>query len=194
MASTTGFARLLPALDNAMVVYHHRTAEHSARVGALAREIGGEVGLDGADLEVLHWAGLLHDIGKLAVPEEVLTKPGPLTAEEWATVRRHCAVGSDLLRAITPELGPLADAVRAHHERWDGSGYPDGLVGEEIPVAGRIVAVADVYDALTHPRAYRREPFSSDAATEYLVARAGSLFDRQAIDAFLRVPAGLGRG
>ena len=153
MAPTTSLSKLLPAFGNAMVAYHRGTAQHSERVGALARSIGVEIGVEGVDLEVLHWAGLLHDIGKLAVPEEILTKPGRLTPEEWIQVQRHPAVGAELLRTISSGLEPVAAAVRAHHEQWDGSGYPDGLAGEDIPLAGRIVTVADVYDALTHRRA-----------------------------------------
>jgi len=184
MAPTTTFSKLLPAFGNAMVAYHPGTAQHSERVGALARLIGVEIGLEGPDLEVVHWTGLLHDIGKLAVPEEILTKPGRLTPEEWAQVQRHPAVGSDLLRTISPGLEPVAAAVRAHHERWDGGGYPDGLAGEEIPLVGRIVTVADVYDALTHPRAYRLDAYSSSAAVEFIVSAGGRQFDRDAVDAF----------
>jgi len=187
MAPTTTFSKLLPAFGNAMVAYHRGTAQHSERVGALARRIGVEIGLGGVELEVLHWAGLLHDIGKLAVPEEILIKPGRLTPEEWLQVQRHPAVGSDLLRTISSGLEPIAAAVRAHHERWDGSGYPDRLAGEEIPLAGRIVAVADVYDALTHSRAYRPDAYTSAAAVELLVTSARRLFDPDAVDAFRRV-------
>jgi putative nucleotidyltransferase with HDIG domain len=190
MTPTTSLSKLLPAFGNAMVAYHRGTAQHSERVGALARSIGVEIGVEGVDLEVLHWAGLLHDIGKLAVPEEILTKPGRLTPEEWIQVQRHPAVGSELLRTISSGLEPVAAAVRAHHERWDGSGYPDGLAGEDIPLAGRIVTVADVYDALTHPRAYRRDAYTAAAAIEFLVASVGRQFDRRVVEAF-RVVLGI---
>ena len=170
-----------------MVAYHAGTAEHSERVGAMARAVGVELALVGEELEVLHWAGLLHDIGKLAVPEEILNKPGRLTPQEWAVIKRHPAVGADLLRTISPGLEPVAAAVRAHHERWDGSGYPDGLAGRAIPLAGRIVAVADVYDALTHPRSYRPDAFASASAIDHLTAGAGRLYDRDVVDAFCRV-------
>jgi len=192
MTPTTSLSKLLPAFGNAMVAYHRGTAQHSERVGALARSIGVEIGVEGVDLEILHWAGLLHDIGKLAVPEEILTKPGRLTPEEWIQVQRHPAVGSELLRTISSGLEPVAAAVRAHHERWDGSGYPDGLAGEDIPLAGRIVTVADVYDALTHQRVYRRDAYTSTAALEFLVTSAGRQFDRGAVEAF-RVVLGIQR-
>jgi len=170
-----------------MVAYHAGTAEHSERVGAMARKVGVELALVGEELEVLHWAGLLHDIGKLAVPEEILNKRGRLTPHEWCVVKRHPSVGAELLRTISPGLEPVAAAVRAHHERWDGSGYPDGLAGRDIPLAGRIVAVADVYDALTHPRSYRPCAFASASAIEHLTTAAGDLYDRDVVDAFCRV-------
>ncbi len=131
---------------------------------------------------------MLHDPGKLAVPAEILTKQGPLNSDEWAEVHRHPSVGSDLLRTISPGLDPVAAAVRAHHERWDGRGYPDGLAGANIPLAGRIVAVADVYDALTHPRSYRPNAYTLTAAVEYLTTNAGSHFAPDVIEAFGRMP------
>ena len=184
MATTSSITRLLPALGNAMVVYHRGTAQHSERVGAIARAIGAGLGVSDTEIEVFHWAGLLHDIGKLAVPDEVLSKRGPLTADEWVVVRRHPVVGSELLRTISPGFDPVAGAVRAHHERWDGSGYPDGIAGLDIPLAGRVVAIADVYDALTHPRSYRPNAFPTDAAIEHLTTGAGVLYDPDAVEAF----------
>ena len=102
MASTASLSNLVPAFGNAMVIYHRGTAEHSQRVGAIARAIAVELELPDAELEIVHWAGLLHDLGKLAVPEEILSKRGRLTPDEWAEVHRHPAVGSDLLRTISP--------------------------------------------------------------------------------------------
>jgi len=186
MAPTSTLPKLLPALGNAMVMYHRGTAQHSERVGAIARAIGVELGLSDADLEVLHWAGLLHDIGKLAVPDEILSKPGPLTPEEWVEVQRHPVVGFELLQAISPGLDPVARAIRAHHERWDGSGYPDGLAGLDIPLAGRVVAIGDVYDALTHPRSYRPSAYPTDSAIEHIITGAGVLYDPDAVGAFCR--------
>lgn len=187
IAPASSHARLLPAFGNAMVVYHAGTAEHSERVGAMARAMGVEFALGEEDLEVLHWAGLLHDIGKLAVAEAILNKPGPLTPDEWDDVKRHPSVGSDLLHTILSGLEPVAAAVRAHHERLDGSGYPDGLAGRDIPLAGRIIAVADVYDALTHPRSYRPRAYASPSAIDHLTTAAGRLYDRDVVEAFCRV-------
>ena len=183
---TSILSKLLPAFGNAMVVYHRGTAQHSERVGAIARGIGCELGLTGRELEALHWSGLVHDIGKLAVPDDVLNKPGPLTSEEWEVVQRHPIVGADLLLAISSGLEPVAEAVRAHHERWDGSGYPDGLVGDRIPLGGRVIAVADVFDALTHSRSYRREAYPVETAIEHLTTNAGRLYDPEVVDAFRR--------
>ena len=187
MATTPSLARLLPAFGNAMVAYHRGTAQHSERVGSDARAIGVELRLPDDDLEILHWAGLLHDVGKLSVPEEILNKLDPLSPEDWITVRRHCAVGSDLLLTISPGLGPIAAAVRSHHERFDGSGYPDGLVGTAIPLHGRIVAVADVFDALTHPRSYRPRAYEATDAMEHLTSASGRLYDPDVVEAFRRM-------
>jgi putative nucleotidyltransferase with HDIG domain len=170
-----------------MVVYHRGTAQHSERVGAIARALGAELMLPDAELEMLHWTGLLHDIGKLSVPEEILSKAGPLTPDEWVEVRRHPIVGAEVLRAISPGLEPVASGVRGHHERWDGSGYPDALAGRDIPLAARIVTIGDVYDALTHRRSYRPEAFPSESALEHLVANAGRFYDPEIVDAFRRV-------
>jgi putative nucleotidyltransferase with HDIG domain len=167
-----------------MSLYHGGTAEHSQRVGAIAHLIGIELEVPDTDLEVVHWAGLLHDIGKLAVPEKILNKRGRLTPEDWTEVQRHPSVGSDLLRTISPGLDPVAAAVRTHHERWNGSGYPDQLSGTNIPLGGRIVAVADVYDALTHPRSYRPNVYTLAAAIEHLATNAGRLYDPDVVDAF----------
>ena len=184
MAPTASLSKLVPAFGNAMGVYHAGTARHSQRVGAIACAIGIELGLPEADVEAVQWTGLLHDIGKLAVSDDILSKPGPLTADEWAVVRRHPVVGSELLHAISPELDPVARGVRAHHERWDGSGYPDGLAGADIPLAGRLVAIGDVYDALTHPRSYRPSAYPIAGAIEHITTGAGRLYDPDVVEAF----------
>ncbi len=187
--SLSDFAHVPPSLGDAIRVYHPGTADHSVRVANIARAIAVELGLSDLDVEAVQWAGLLHDLGKLAVPQHILDKLGPLTDPEWTEVRRHPSVGSEILNSLSTDLRPVAAAVRAHHERWDGGGYPDGLAGEEIPLAGRIVAVADVYDALTHRRRYRPHVFASDAAMTHLVDRAGSHFDDSVVRAFRRAHA-----
>ncbi len=175
---------LLPALEDAVRVYDGKTSRHSVRVGHLADLLGDAINLGFADRISLRWAGLLHDLGKISVSESILAKTGPLTPDEWREVQRHPAVGSDILRNVSPHLGPIADGVRAHHEWFDGSGYPDGLADEVIPLIGRIVAVVDVFDSLTHRRAYRDHHYSRGAALELLHEEAGSHFDPALVAAF----------
>jgi HD-GYP domain-containing protein (c-di-GMP phosphodiesterase class II) len=181
-------SRLLPAIQGAVAHYHRGTADHSARVARLARLTGERFGLEDDELEALSWAGILHDVGKLAVREEVLAKDGPLTEQEWVEVRRHPAVGSDLLLLMSARLAPIAASVRAHHERWDGTGYPDALAGDDIPLGGRILAVADVFDSITHRRPYRTEVFSEAEAVAFLDAGAGHHFDPAVVERFLALP------
>jgi HD-GYP domain-containing protein (c-di-GMP phosphodiesterase class II) len=126
--------------------------------------------------------GLLHDIGKLALPDRILDKPGPLDAAERAVVQEHSAIGERILRAV-PGLASVADAVRASHERFDGDGYPDGLAGEDIPLGARIVAVCDAFDAMLSHRPWR-PAMTTDAALAELRRGAGSQFDAAVVDAF----------
>src|SRR5579863_1966479 len=124
---------LLPALQRAETVYDRNTAQHSARVAKISAMLGEILGIEGADLGVLTWVGALHDVGKLTVAEDVLHKQGaPFTADEWVQLRHHAIAGEDIVLAFGPQMRPMAAAVRSHHERWDGSGYPDGLAGEAI--------------------------------------------------------------
>jgi len=132
----------------------------------------------------------LHDIGKIAVPDQILHKPGRLTPEEWALMQTHTRIGGDLLEAIyaknrTPYLRFAYEIAKFHHERWDGGGYPEGLSGEAIPLAARIMALADVYDALTSQRSYKGE-YSHDKAREILLAKSGTHFDPRIVEGFLR--------
>src|SRR5438034_7334391 len=141
------------------------TAGHSRRVQQLALAIGGELGLSQAELDLLGHAALFHDIGKLAIPDAVLLKPASLTTDEWALMRQHAAEGA----RIIDRLGFLDDAVpaiRHHHERFDGTGYPDRLVGEEIPLGARIIHVADALDSMLTTRIYRAARAATDALQE----------------------------
>ncbi|HET6780608.1 MAG TPA: HD-GYP domain-containing protein, partial [bacterium] len=160
------------------------TRGHSARVTVLATLIGEELRLPPEHLRILHHAALLHDVGKIGIPDAILNKPGRLTEEEYAIVKEHPVTGETMLKAVAA-LGPMLAGVRSHHERWDGRGYPDGLSGEAIPVDGRIIAMADVFDALTSARAYRAAwPFSQ--AVDEMKRGAGTAFDPRLIAAFLR--------
>jgi two-component system cell cycle response regulator len=130
-------------------------------------------------------AGALHDIGKLAIPDAILSKPGALNEDEWEFVRRHTLIGERVLRAA-PALAPIAPLVRATHEHFDGRGYPDGAAGEEIPLASRIVSVCDAYDAMTSNRAYRTA-MSAEGALDELRNCSGAQFDPMVVAAFERV-------
>lgn len=159
---------------------------HCARVAELAERLGSELGIGDHDwLEALRLGSAMHDIGKLSVPSEILNKPGRLTPSEWATVRTHPEAGARLTRKLRmPEK--VHDAVRHHHERWDGSGYPDGLAGEAIPLSARVVCVVDVYDALTSDRSYR-SALSREAALGVMEAECGYTMDPRIFSVFRRM-------
>ncbi|HWP99176.1 MAG TPA: HD domain-containing phosphohydrolase, partial [Vicinamibacterales bacterium] len=159
------------------------TSGHTQRVAELAVRLARRMGLPDEDIVHLRRGALLHDIGKMAIPDEILRKQGPLDEPEWAIMRQHPVFAYQLLAPI-PFLRPALDVPYAHHERWDGTGYPRGLKGEEIPIAARIFAVVDVWDALRSRRPYG-EPWSPDAARDYLRARAGTEFDPAVVEAFL---------
>lgn len=146
---------------------------HSLRVAQLAASIAAELGRTDEEVESVRRAGLLHDIGMIVVPEGILSKEGPLNAEEQALVRRHVVVGSEILAPL-PQLGPVGAFVRAHHERWDGRGYPDGLVGEGIPWGARLIAAAEVYDAFTTARPYR-DQLTPEMAVEKMLGMIGTV-------------------
>jgi diguanylate cyclase (GGDEF)-like protein/putative nucleotidyltransferase with HDIG domain len=157
------------------------TGSHSQRVAELAARTARRLGLPEEEVELTRLAASLHDLGKLAIPEEILRKPGPLTEPERIVLERHPQIGFRMLESLG--VDPVADWVLHHHERWDGSGYPDGLPGEQIPLGARIIFVADAYDAMTSERIYRRRVSSEQAVAE-LQRCAGSQFDPEIVDAF----------
>jgi diguanylate cyclase (GGDEF)-like protein/putative nucleotidyltransferase with HDIG domain len=163
------------------------TVEHSRAMAALSAEVAMALGLDEDAVLRARLGGWLHDVGKLSVPDGVLGKPGPLTLEEWETVRSHSAVGARLVRTF-PELALAADAVHHHHERWDGLGYPDGVGGSEIPIEARIVAAVDAYHAMTATRPYRAARSEAEAIDE-LRRCSGTQFDPVVVNALLDVLA-----
>jgi putative nucleotidyltransferase with HDIG domain len=175
----------LLGLANALEAKDAYTRGHSERVAELGRRIAVVLGLDGDDVAAVGEAGLLHDIGKIGVPETTLRKPGPLTSEEWQAMRRHPIVGAQIV-APFEVFARSAPLIRHHHERWDGSGYPDGLTGHAIPLGARIVAVADVFDALTSTRPYR-VALGRDAALVHLGGEAGRTLDERVVRACVRV-------
>jgi diguanylate cyclase (GGDEF)-like protein len=157
------------------------TGRHSERVGELAARIARRLGLDEPEVELTRLAASLHDLGKLAIPEEILRKPGELNDSERLVLQRHPQIGFRMLESLGVE--PVAEWVLHHHERWDGDGYPDRLRAEEIPLGARIIFVADAYDAMTSERVYR-EPFSAREALDELERCSGSQFDPVVVDAF----------
>lgn len=163
------------------------TAGHSARVAAVAAGLAREMRLDQADVRVTYYAGLLHDYGKIGIRDDVLLKPAQLTDQEYAHIKEHPLHTFRLLSKIRfPEdLADIPLVAGPHHERWDGSGYPDGLRGEEIPIGSRIIAVADAYDALTEQRCYN-EPMTPECALGELTMRSGTYFDPAVIEAFVQ--------
>jgi diguanylate cyclase (GGDEF)-like protein len=167
--------RTMAALLEALTVRDPAFQEQLVGVGALAGDIGRMLGLRRDELDELGRAAQLHDLGKLAVPDEILSKPGPLDEREWAFVRQHTIVGERILRA-SPALRSVATVVRASHENWDGSGYPDGTAGEDIPLASRIIRVCSAFVAMTSQRPYRKAMPVEDALDE-LMRRAGTGFD-----------------
>ena len=164
------------------------TREHTRRVAQLTVQIGQELGLRGGRLRGLAVAALLHDVGKLQVPDAILCKAAPLTPAEFAVIKRHPGDGEALLTHIGGFAEELA-LVRGHHERLDGSGYPDGLRGGELSLEVRILGVCDVYDALTSERVYRRA-YSQSQAVAILDRGRGSVFDSEVLDALSRVIGG----
>ena len=175
------------ALANAMDARDTYTSGHSQRMAAWAEAVARELGMDEDAIGALRWSALLHDIGKIGVPDEVLRKPGPLDASEWSVMRRHPEIGAQIVAHVRV-LAPVAPIIRSHHERLDGSGYPDGLVGDAIPLGARIIAVADTYSAMTDERVYRRARSHQDAIA-VLVGNRGRWYETTVVDAFLRVLA-----
>jgi ribonuclease P protein subunit RPR2 len=179
---TRSYMATVRALSNAVEARDAYTGKHAERVAAYGLEIARALGLPGPETPELEFGFLLHDVGKLAIPDAILYKPGQLTEEERALMARHPVIGAEIVGEIE-FLAEAARVVRSHHERWDGSGYPDGLAGEEIPLAARIFAVADVLDALTTDRPYR-PAIPLHQAREMITSEAGTHFDPQVITAF----------
>jgi len=160
------------------------TREHTERVAALAARLGQKLGLSELAITHVRHAAPLHDVGKIAIPDSILLKPGKLAAHEFEVVKTHAEAGARVLADADSELLEVAESIaRSHHERWDGTGYPDGLAGSEIPLVGRLVHVADVFDVLVHERPYK-DAFSVEDAAEEIAGGAGSQFDPEVVEAF----------
>lgn len=180
------YATTVRALAAALELRDYVTGGHAERVTVLALALARRVAPDLAADPQLEYGFLLHDVGKIGVPDAVLLKPAPLDGVELAEIRRHPLLGVELLARIPYLSGVVLDVVRAHHERWDGSGYPGGLRGTQIPLAARIFAFADAYDAMTNDRPYRDALSAGSALTE-IRSLSGSQFDPSLVDAFVGV-------
>lgn len=162
------------------------TGEHSYGVIALSLEIADELGLDEDERRLVEFGALLHDVGKIMVPKEIINKPGPLDDEEWLVMRQHTIAGQQMLNKVGGSMADVGAIVRSSHEHWDGKGYPDGIAGEDVPLAARIVSVADAFSAITTTRPYRRAQ-STEAAVQELRACAGTQFDPEVVEALVAV-------
>jgi HD-GYP domain-containing protein (c-di-GMP phosphodiesterase class II) len=178
-ATIEGWSRALDLRD-------HETEGHSLRVTNLTLKLARHMGFDDEEsLTKIRWGSLLHDMGKVGIPDQILQKPGPLSPEEWAIMRTHPSLAYSMLKPIEYLEGAL-DIPYCHHERWDGSGYPRGISGEEIPLVARIFAVVDVWDALTSDRPYRRA-WSRDETLEYIISQSGTHFDPAVVRQFIKI-------
>jgi len=182
----SNYQMTLEALVAALDAREHETFSHSLRVRAYTRYLARRAGYPPALMPSLEQAALLHDIGKIAVSDAILLKPAKLTAEEWVDMRKHPIAGDEILRRV-PFLRPASAIVRHHHERFDGTGYPDALKDAQIPLGARLFAVADTLDAMTSDRLYRQAP-GWEAARNEIRLYSGKQFDPQIVELFLKVP------
>jgi putative nucleotidyltransferase with HDIG domain len=167
------------------------TKGHSDRVALLAKELAEELQLSSDDVEMVHVAGLFHDVGKIGIPDSILLKDGTLTKEEFQTIKGHPAEGERIIFSYAP-FKKLLSIVRGHHERYNGTGYPDGKAGEEICLGARIIAVADSFDAMMSNRTYRKG-LGFDKAMDELIQSKGTQFDPNIVDAFMKLVEKNGR-
>lgn len=174
---------VVAALASAVEAKDLVTEQHCERLAVITAVLCERLGLGVDEREAITYGALLHDVGKIGVPEAILTKPGPLTPDEWIVLRRHPEIGERICRPLgmSSSFGPI---VRHHHERWDGGGYPDGLRASAIPVGARIVSLADAFDAMTHDRPYR-SAFSAEFAIEEIRREAGRQFDPELVQPFI---------
>jgi putative nucleotidyltransferase with HDIG domain len=180
---TLAYDTTIESWSQALYFRDQETEDHTRRVTDMTMKLARRLGLPDADLVHIRRGSILHDIGKVAIPDSILFKPGPLTEEEWTVMRRHTVIAADILSPIR-YLAPALPIPRWHHEKWDGSGYPDGLAGESIPLFARIFAFADVYDALTSDRPYR-SAWDQAEALAYIADQSGRHFDPSITPVFI---------
>jgi response regulator RpfG family c-di-GMP phosphodiesterase len=171
----------------------HDTGQHIQRIGYLCERLALQVGLDATQARLLRHASALHDVGKIGIPDHILLKPGRLDDDEWEIMRSHTTKGAEILAGSTSPLIQMAESIaQTHHERWDGTGYPHGLKGDEIPLAGRICAVCDVFDALGSKRPYK-DAWTPPRVLQEIAQGSGSHFDPALVAAFLEIAEELDR-
>jgi diguanylate cyclase (GGDEF)-like protein/putative nucleotidyltransferase with HDIG domain len=175
--------KTIRAIINTLQERNKREEAHSFRVSVLCEKMGEVIGLPEGDIEELKTIGLLHDIGKIAIEENILNKPGKLTEDEWGEIKRHPEIGYRILSTVN-DMSEMANYVLAHHERWDGTGYPKGLKGYEIPLQARIMSIADTFDAMTSERSYR-DALSEEVAMSEIQKNAGVQFDPELVKVFI---------
>jgi putative nucleotidyltransferase with HDIG domain len=182
---TLAYDKTIDGWSRALDLRDKETVDHTYRVTNLTLRLARRMGISEAELIHIRRGATLHDIGKVAMPDDILFKPSPLTEKEWLIMRRHPLIAAEILKPIS-YLAPALAIPRNHHERWDGNGYPDGLKGEDIPLAARIFALVDVYDALTSDRPYRRA-WAKEDALEYICKHAGTHFDSRIAPIFIEM-------
>lgn len=182
---TLAYDKTIEGWSRALDLRDKETEGHSRRVTAMTYKLANQMGIKQPDLAHICRGAMLHDIGKVAIPDNILLKPGPLTDDEWITMRRHPLIAVELLASID-HLAPALDIPRSHHEKWNGMGYPNSLAGEDIPLAARLFAVVDVYDALTSDRPYRRA-WSQTDAMKYISEQSGTHFDPKVVPVFIEM-------
>lgn len=182
------FLQTVVSLANAMDARDSYTGDHSQRMGDLATRVSQAMNFSAAEVDTIYWAAVLHDIGKIGIPDKILKKPGPLTKKEWAVIKEHPLIGAQIVAPVK-YLAAVSPIIRSHHEKVDGSGYPDGLDGEVIPLGSRIVSVVDAYVAIRDERVYRKSRTHEEAIAE-LRRCSGTQFDPDVVDVFCKIITG----
>jgi HD-GYP domain-containing protein (c-di-GMP phosphodiesterase class II) len=176
---------IISSLEKTLFEKSFETEEHAHRLLNASMKIGREMGLTDSELDDLGLLAVLHDLGKIAISDKILIKPGRLTPEEWHEMKKHPETGYRIAES-SPELSHVSEYVLSHHERWDGTGYPQGLKGSEIPKLSRIISIVDAFDAMTHPRPYKKAVSVSESLAE-IERCSGTQFDPEIVDIFINL-------